>query len=123
MARDELLEDIEMLEAVCSRMRSLLADIAVEVKGPAPLDKPHDWGDLPELIHKLVAEHKHLKDWWAEHVDTAAQSYEEMASNMAAVRKVAVAEGFRMGVTATLQRLEGRVRALPDPDVIDAEEV
>lgn len=123
MTRDELLSELEIMEAVQEKMRELLSGVACAVKGPSQGGKPHDWHDLPELVQKLVVEHKHLKSWWQDHLDRTAGTYDQVADAMAATRQASFADGFQRGVTATLQRLEGRLRPHSEPDVVDPDEV
>lgn len=106
MSDKQLQKEIKAMEAVQTKMRQLLSDIAYVVKGPN--DK--DWGDLPDRVHRLVVEHRHLKDWWARHMQEVADGYAQVAVDLGAVRAEATAAGFQMGVRATLERLEGHVR-------------
>lgn len=123
MDQKELIAELEAMEAVQTHMRGILTEVAYALKGPPAAGQRHTWADLPELAQKLATEHKHLKAWWAEHMDRVSQGYEKVAVDLEEVRRVAVAEGFRMGAAAAIERMEGRLKPLPEPDVIDPDEV
>lgn len=118
MTREELIKELDAMEAVQSRLRGILMDVAHALKG-APKGEPHDWHDLPELVEKLSIEHRHLKAWWAEHMNRVAAGYDQVAVDLESVRREAEAEGYRKGVVATIHKMQGRVRALPEPDLDD----
>lgn len=120
MTRDELIKELDAMEAVQGRMREILMDVAYVLKG-TPKDTPHQWHDLPELTEKLVAENKHLRAWWAEHMSRVADGFDQVAVDLEAVRRDAEAAGYRKGVVDTIHKMQGRVRALPEPDVVEAE--
>ena len=111
------------MESVQTRMRELLTDVAHAVKGPPAAGERHDWGDLPELVHKLATEHRHLKAWWAEHMSRVSEGYDQVAVDLEGVRRDALSEGYRRGVVDTIHRFEGRLRELPEAEAVDFEEL
>lgn len=118
MDHTDLEKELAAMDLVQRRMRGLLADIAHVLKGPPRPGEAHDWHDLPDMVARIVSEHKHLKAWWSDHMDKVSAGFEQVAVDLAAVRREAVAEGFRMGATAAIERMEGRLRPLTDPDEV-----
>lgn len=111
------------MDAVQARLRGLLTEIAIVLKGPNDPRDPHDWGDLPDLAEKIVTEHKHLKAWWSDHMAKVADGYDHVADHLETIKAESEAAGYRRGVVDTIHRFEGRVRALPEGDAVDPDAV
>lgn len=108
MRYDELLRELEDMDAVQSRLREILVGVAEALKGRPRPNEAHDWSDLPELAHKVATEHRHLKAWWQDHLSRVGESFDRLSVDMSEVRREAAAEGFQRGVAAMRLLIEQR---------------
>ena len=123
MEPKQLVAELRAMEIVQGRMREILTDVAYALKGPAKTSEPHSWADLADVAQKIATEHKHLKSWWQDHMDRVSASFEDVAVNLESVRKEAEVEGFKKGALAVIDRVQNRLKPLPEPDIVDPDEV